>query len=124
MKTQSAKAKGRKLQQHVAQRITEEFELHDGDVESRPMGSGGADIMMSSAARKKFPFSVECKNTKTTPGKGALSQAKYNTYKDTLGIVVWKPFRASMNEAVVMISFEDLLKWWKEINGETKEEER
>ena len=62
MKTQSAKAKGRKLQQWVRDQIIEQLEVHPEDIESRSMGAGGEDLIMARAAREKFPFSVECKN--------------------------------------------------------------
>ena len=62
MKTQSAKAKGRKLQQWVRDQIIEQLEVHPEDIESRSMGAGGEDLIMARAARQKFPFSIECKN--------------------------------------------------------------
>ena len=62
MKTQSAKAKGRKLQQWVRDQIIEQLEVHPEDIESRSMGAGGEDLIMARAAREKFPFSIECKN--------------------------------------------------------------
>lgn len=118
MKTSSAKAKGRKLQQYAARRVTEEFDLEEGDAVSIGMGQPGTDIMLSPAARKKFPFSIECKSTKSVPGKPALEQSKYNCYEKTLPIVVWKPFRSSEEEAIVMVKFEDFIAWWKGLNHE------
>ena len=62
MKTQSAKAKGRKLQQWVRDQLIEQLDVHPEDIESRSMGAGGEDLIMARAARQKFPFSIECKN--------------------------------------------------------------
>ena len=62
MKTQSAKAKGRKLQQWFRDRLIDVLEIHEEDIESRSMGAGGEDLIMARAAREKFPYSVECKN--------------------------------------------------------------
>ena len=62
MKTQSAKAKGRKLQQWVRTQLIEQLDVHPEDIESRSMGAGGEDLIMARAARQKFPFSIECKN--------------------------------------------------------------
>ena len=62
MKTQSAKAKGRRLQQHVRDVLIEQLEIHPEDIESRSMGAGGEDLIMARAAREKFPYSIECKN--------------------------------------------------------------
>ena len=62
MKVQSAKAKGRNLQKWTRERLIEELEIHEEDVESRSMGASGEDLIMARAARKKFPYSIECKN--------------------------------------------------------------
>ena len=63
MKAQSAKAKGRKLQQAVRDGILERFPaLEPDDVRSTGMGQSGEDVQLSPAARKVFPYSVECKN--------------------------------------------------------------
>ena len=47
MKTQSAKAKGRRLQQWVRNLLIEELEVHPEDIESRSMGAGGEDLIMA-----------------------------------------------------------------------------
>ena len=62
MKTSSAKAKGRNLQKWVRQKLIEMLDVHPEDIESRSMGAGGEDLIMARDARKKFPFSIECKN--------------------------------------------------------------
>ena len=59
MKTQSAKQKGRKLQHWFRDLLIEELEVHPEDIESRSMGAGGEDLIMSRAARAKFPYSIE-----------------------------------------------------------------
>jgi hypothetical protein len=63
MKTSSAKAKGRKLQQLVCSKILTKFpELTQRDVQSRSSGANGTDVVLSEKAYNVFPFSVECKN--------------------------------------------------------------
>ena len=63
IRPQSAKAKGRKLQQAVRDSILDSFPtLEADDVRSTSMGAGGEDVQLSPAARKLFPYSVECKN--------------------------------------------------------------
>lgn len=58
----SAKNKGRKLQKDIASFILRLFpDLEPDDARSCPMGSGGEDVMLSPAARRRFPYSVECK---------------------------------------------------------------
>ena len=89
MKTQSAKAKGRKLQQWVRDQIIEQLEVHPEDIESRSMGAGGEDLIMARAARERFPFSVECKNVEKLNVWEAYEQAKSNS-KDHEPLVVMK----------------------------------
>ena len=79
MRVQSAKAKGRRLQQWVRDMLIEMLEVHPEDVESRSMGAGGEDIIMARAARQKFPFSVECKNTEKLNVWDAYDQACANS---------------------------------------------
>lgn len=63
MKPQSAKAKGRRLQQEVRDMLLGFFpQLAADDVRSTAMGQGGEDIQLSPAARKLIPFQIECKN--------------------------------------------------------------
>mgnify|MGYP003651573497 FL=1 len=62
MLTQSAKAKGRRLQQWIRDKLVESLEVDVEDVRSVSMGAGGEDILLSKAARDKFPFSIEAKN--------------------------------------------------------------
>ena len=78
MRVQSAKAKGRRLQQWVRTKLIEMLEVHPEDIESRSMGAGGEDIIMARAARQKFPFSVECKNTERLNVWDAYDQACAN----------------------------------------------
>ena len=59
MKPQSAKAKGRVLQQWVRDKLIQLLDVHPEDIESRSMGAGGEDLIMARAARAKFPYSIE-----------------------------------------------------------------
>ncbi len=59
---QSAKAKGRKLQQWVRDQVLDLFPtLTKDDVYSRSMGAGGSDVYMSNEAKGLFNYEVECK---------------------------------------------------------------
>tara|TARA_B100001989_G_scaffold90760_1_gene63186 strand:+ start:5061 stop:5414 length:354 start_codon:yes stop_codon:yes gene_type:complete len=89
LKTQSAKAKGRRLQQWVREQLIEELKVHPEDVESRSMGAGGEDLIMARAAREKFPYSVECKNQEKVNIWESYSQAVENS-KDYEPLVVVK----------------------------------
>ena len=89
MKTQSAKAKGRRLQQWVRNLLIEKLDVHPEDVESRSMGAGGEDLIMARAARKKFPYSIECKNQESINVWKSYEQAQENS-KDYEPVVVLK----------------------------------
>jgi len=65
MKTSSAKAKGRRLQQEVCRLLRElgkPYGLVDDDITSRGMGQSGTDAVLSPAARRVFNLAIECKN--------------------------------------------------------------
>ena len=79
MKTQSEKAKGRKLQQWMRNLLIEKLEVHPEDIESRSMGAGGEDLIMARAAREKFPMSIECKNQEKVNVWVAYKQAEDNS---------------------------------------------
>ena len=79
MKTQSAKAKGRRLQQWFRDLLIEELEVHPEDRESRSMGAGGEDLIMARAARAKFPYSIECKNQESVNVWKSYEQAVENS---------------------------------------------
>lgn len=89
MKTSSAKAKGRRLQQWVRDQLIESLDVHPEDVESRSMGAQGEDVMLARAAREKFPFAIECKNVEKLNVWNAYDQAKVNS-GDYEPIVVMK----------------------------------
>ena len=79
MKTSSAKAKGRRLQQWFRDLLIEKLEVHPEDIESRSMGAGGEDLIMARAARKKFPYSIECKNQEKVNIWDSYEQAQENS---------------------------------------------
>ena len=79
MKTQSAKGKGRRFQHWVRDMLIEHRDVHPEDIESRSMGAGGEDIIMARDARKKFPFSIECKNVEKLNVYEAYAQAEANS---------------------------------------------
>ena len=80
MKSRSAKNKGKRLQNLVRDLILEKFtQLEEDDVRSTTMGDSGEDVLLSPAARKLFPFSVECKNQEKLNIWSALEQAENNS---------------------------------------------
>lgn len=115
IRPQSAKAKGRKWQQNVAQYLTEKLKLEEGDIESRPMGSGGVDLMMSPAARRAWPISVECKKTTEPFSRKAVEQARYNALKKTIGAVAWQPRGEGGSKGIISFDFEEFVDWFTEL---------
>ena len=79
MSTATRKAKGRRLQQQFRTLLIEKLDIDPEDVESRSMGSAGEDLIMSKAARNKFPFSIEAKNQESLNVWAAWDQAKKNS---------------------------------------------
>ena len=79
MRTQSKKAKGRRLQQWVRDLLIEKLEVHPEDIESRSMGAGGEELIMSRSAREKFPYSIECKNQESLNIWKSYEQAQQNS---------------------------------------------
>ena len=91
IKTSSAKAKGRRHQQWVRDKIYTAFpHLEEGDVRSTSMGAGGEDLQLSPAARKVFPYSVECKAYKSFAIYKVLEQASSNAPKGSEPIAIIK----------------------------------
>ena len=94
MKTRSAKNKGKRLQNDVRDLILETFtELEPDDVRSTTMGDSGEDVLLSPAARKLFPFSVECKNQEKLNIWSSLQQAEDNA-GEHIPLVVFKRNRS------------------------------
>ena len=91
IKPSSAKAKGRTHQQWVREKIYESFPpLDDGDVRSTSMGAGGEDLQLSPAARRVFPYSVECKAYKSFAVYSVLDQAAENAPEGAEPIAIIK----------------------------------
>ncbi|MBC40699.1 MAG: hypothetical protein CML19_00475 [Pusillimonas sp.] len=90
MKTSSAKAKGRKLQNWVRDQLISIFQELNADgldlreeITTAIMGEKGEDVKLSSSVRHLFPFSIECKNQeKFTSIYNIMDQAKsHNDYE-------------------------------------------
>ena len=112
MKPQSAKAKGRRLQQQFRELLIEELGIHPEDIESRSMGAGGEDLIMARAARQKFLYSIECKNVEKLNVWEAYKQAEENS-KDYEPVVVMKK---NNHKTLVVIDAEHFVKIHKDSN--------
>lgn len=106
MKTSSAKAKGRTLQQKVRDLILKAFpSLKEDDVRSTSMGNQGEDVQLSPAARSLFPFTVECKSYAKFAVYQHYEQAK--SHKD--GYIPLLVIKANYKEPLAVLSLDDLL---------------
>jgi hypothetical protein len=83
---QSAKAKGRKLQQWTANMISRVTGLPWGKDEliaSREMGQSGVDVRLVGVAKMLFPYSVECKAQEKWQIHEWIKQARENEMENT-----------------------------------------
>ncbi len=108
MKPRSAKNKGKRLQNKVRDLILEKFnsKLEPDDVRSITMGDAGEDILLSPAARRLFPFSVECKAQESLSIWSALQQAESNAGKH-IPLVI---FKRNRSKTYAVLEFKELLK--------------
>lgn len=103
----SAKAKGRKFQQQIAQDLQRVFDLPASDVVSRPMGSGGDDLMLSAAAERAFlPAAIECKHVEALNVWQAYAQVEARAAEGKLPLLV---FRRNRSEPMVALKWSDFL---------------
>ena len=106
MKTRSAKNKGKRLQNNVRDLILEKFtQLEPDDVRSTTMGDSGEDVLLSPAARKLFPFSVECKNQEKLNIWSSLEQAEENAEKGKPVLV----FKRNRSKTYAVLQIEDFI---------------
>ena len=104
MKPASAKAKGRKFQQWVRDHLlSRHVTLEPDDVRSTSMGAGGEDILLSPAARKLIPYSIECKNLASMVFYKWMEQAEANCPPQARPIVCAK---ANGKKPVVIVDAE------------------
>ena len=110
MKTSSAKAKGRALQNMVALALRVKFDwtkaLEPDDIKPALMGESGADIKLSPAAKKFIPWDIECKNQETWSIPSWWKQTLSNTGAGRKPLLVIKKNR---QEPLVVLRFEDFM---------------
>jgi hypothetical protein len=106
MTPQSAKAKGRRLQQEVADNLVAACGgvLELDDIRSTSMGAGGEDILLSPLARKIYPFNIECKNVEKINIWAAIKQAEEHGKYNPLVC-----FKRNGEEIYVTLKLQDLL---------------
>lgn len=114
MRPQSAKAKGRKLQQQIRDLILALYpELTKDDVRSTAMGQQGEDIQLSPKARELLPFQIECKNKNKVAVINWLEEQAAN-HGDHIPIVIAKQ---NYSDPVVVIDAATFFKLLKDKHG-------
>ena len=109
MKTRSAKAKGRRLQNKIRDLLLEEFkELEPDDIRTAIMGETGEDIKLSPAARREIPFSFECKNQEKINIWESLNQAEENS-GDYPPVLIFKRNRSKTYAVLEIDDFIDII---------------
>ena len=119
MRPQSAKAKGRRLQQQFRDLLIEKLDIHPEDIESRSMGAGGEDLVMARAAREKFPLSIECKNVEKLNVWEAYNQAKENSTPSRLSGNEYEPLvvmKKNNHKALVVLDAEKFVEICQKLN--------
>lgn len=123
MKTSSAKAKGRLLQQWAAKKISEITGIPWGKdelISSREMGQSGTDVRLIGQAKELFPFAIECKNQESWSLPAWIKQAKSNLQPNTNWLLLFKKNRheeiACMDAAAFFEIYNEYLKMKNEKN--------
>lgn len=107
MKTSSAKAKGRNLQNYVADAIRVKFpEFGMEHVRPAIMGESGVDIHLYGDLQTLFPFSIECKNQEALNIWAAWKQSETNTMNGTHTALVIKRNRI---KPLIVLDFDDFI---------------
>ncbi len=113
MKTSSAKAKGRRLQNYLVDSLKSLFGLPDDDVRGAIMGENGTDVKLSTKALDILPFSFECKNTEKLNIWAAIKQSVNNMIPNTIPVVV---FKRNRSEVFALLPLDGLLRIVQECN--------
>jgi hypothetical protein len=114
MRVSSAKGKGRRLQQEVAKRLASvRSDLEDDDIRSTSIGCNGEDILFSPAARRVYPYSIECKNVEKLNIWDAIKQARSNAGNHTPAVM----FSKNHETIWVAIPLNDFLRFFKNKEG-------
>lgn len=112
MKTKSAKAKGRRLQDWVRQKLIEYLvdldENLEDNISTAVMGAAGADVKFTPQTQHLFPYSIECKNQeKYSSVYNAIDQASNHSRFPPIVFL-----KMNKRKPLVVIDAEDFLDTW------------
>lgn len=110
MKTSSCKAKGRRLQDEIRDRLLEAFPLLEpDDVQCAIMGCSGQDIKLSPVAKKTIPYAIEAKNQEKLAIWKSLEQAEKNS-GSLEPVLIFKRNRSKIYATIEIDEFIKLIK--------------
>jgi len=110
-KTRSVKAKGRRLQNILRDKLRAAFpSLEEDDIKSQTMGMTGEDIVRSPVAKRKIPYSFECKNVERLQIWSTIDQCKGNCPNGSSPAIVFKKNRRNPYVALPLDVFIDLIR--------------
>ncbi len=111
----SRKNKGRSLQIYVAKAISHYTGIPYGKdelISSRIMGCSGNDVVLIGEAKKKFPWSVECKNVESINIWNVKDQAESNLEDFDNWLIVMKK---NGQKPLAILDFDVFMEnWFKE----------
>jgi len=110
MKARSAKNKGKRLQNILRDELIKLYPDLKDDIGSQIMGMTGEDIVLTPHARKKLPFSFECKNVEKLNVWKSFKQCQTNAGKSTPVLVI----KRNRETPKVVMNLEE---WLKLLNG-------
>lgn len=110
----SRKQKGRKFQRWIADKLADMIGIKvekDGDLDVRPMGQQGTDVIIRGEAKEYFPLSIEAKFQENWSIHQFIKQAKANLQKGDIWILFLK---RSNEKPVVVLDAQDFLDLYEE----------
>jgi hypothetical protein len=124
IKHQSAKGKGRALQQWVCKKLADllgvYYDQKDDQclIHSREMGQKGCDVVLRGGVLKRFPFSVECKNSEQLSIQSFIRQARENLKEGQHMLIVYRC--KILREPVAIVDWGTFEFLWKRGEGDEK----
>ena len=103
----SRKAKGRRFQQQICGDLLTHLPIEPGDIMSTGMGQSGCDVYLSPAARRVFPYGVECKNVEKVALWESWRQCETNAGK--VGLTPLLLIKRNREEPLAVLRWGDLL---------------
>ena len=114
----AAKAKGRRLQQMVRDLFLKHApSLEPDDIRSTTMGESGEDILFSPAARRVYPYSVECKNQERLNMWKTIEQCEGNANGHTPLVII----KRNGQQPYACVPLSHFIELIGETNAETKD---